>query len=83
MCAMKSGCLLRVWGRLTSHTWRSTVCLLVPVAAVLLLATSVASAASTQSTGPQRHPSIYGGLTPYAATGYFYVTQKAAAVGRW
>ena len=59
------------------------VCLTLPVVALLLLSNllpSVASAASTNST-PSNSQASAAGSPPYAATGYFYVTQKAS--GGW
>ena len=58
------------------------VYLTIPVVALLLLLTSlpsVSSAASAQTTTPGSAQASTAGSPPYAATGYFYVRQRAGA----
>ena len=84
MSTMRSGYVSRALDRVTSHISPLKVSLTVPVVALLLLSTSlplVASAASAPGSVPSSTQASTAGSPPYAATGYFYVTQKAS--GGW
>ena len=84
MSTMRSGYVSRALDRVTSHISPLKVSLTVPVVALLLLSTSlplVTSAASAPGSVPSSTQASTAGSPPYAATGYFYVTQKAS--GGW
>ena len=81
MPTMKSGRFSGGVDRLMSRLRPPKVWLLVPVVAILLVAGTVTPVPSAQAAASSSGQASPASSPPYAATGYFYVTQKGS--GGW